>query len=187
MVASHFYRSFARRFLRPEARCHNACEQQRSRHRERWRAHHCPGKVSPRERDQTQASAREGDGFYSAARTLRYRLLRLDPHVLPRRACCACRGISNLILAPTGLGHLWIVDAPRHRIYRSLVRLVVGRYLNSPKTTYVFENPDDPLELCLEPKAPNVVILNGAGVDEQQFQALDDPGGDLIKVASSLE
>lgn len=92
-------------------------------------------------------------------------------------------GISKLILAPTGLGHLWIVDATRHRIYRALVRLVVGRILNSPNTRYIFENRDDPGELCLSPNDPNVVIVNGAGVDGQHFTALEDPGGSVIKVA----
>src|SRR3954470_23168851 len=35
----------------------------------------------------------------------------------------------RLVLAPTGLGHLWIANGPIERLGRPLVRFIVGRWL----------------------------------------------------------
>src|SRR4029079_16520991 len=55
-------------------------------------------------------------------------------------------GAPALVLAPTGLGHLWIENGLLQRLGRHLVRAVVGRWLHGRRTRYVFENPEDPLE-----------------------------------------
>src|SRR5689334_16903604 len=47
-------------------------------------------------------------------------------------------GASRLVLAPTGLGHLWIANGPIERLGRPLVRFIVGRWLRRPGTHYVF-------------------------------------------------
>src|SRR5580693_6331090 len=48
-------------------------------------------------------------------------------------------GTGALVLAPTGLGHLWIEDGMAVRVARTLVRAIVGSWLRGPRTHYLFE------------------------------------------------
>src|SRR5215470_4020363 len=41
-------------------------------------------------------------------------------------------GAPRLVLAPTGLGHLWIENGPVERVARPLARLLIGRGLRGP-------------------------------------------------------
>jgi glycosyltransferase involved in cell wall biosynthesis len=84
-------------------------------------------------------------------------------------------GAPALVLAPTGLGHLWIENGPIQRLGRHGVRPIVGHFLNGPHTRYLFENPDDPREFGLDPAASNVCIVGGAGVDPAQFESAPEP------------
>ena len=77
-------------------------------------------------------------------------------------------GARNLVLAPTGLGHLWIDGGLKERIARAFARIAVGRWLRRGGTRYLFENSDDPREFGLEGSSA-VTIVPGAGVDPQQF------------------
>src|SRR5580692_4395787 len=48
-------------------------------------------------------------------------------------------GSGTLVLAPTGLGHLWIEHGIVVRLARKLVSFVVGSLLRGPRTRYLFE------------------------------------------------
>jgi glycosyltransferase involved in cell wall biosynthesis len=90
---------------------------------------------------------------------------------------------GTVILAPTGLGHLWVEQGLATRILRGLVRWIVGSWLRGPSTHYLFENRDDPREFWLDPDGPEVTIVGGAGVDPAQFPLLPLPPAPPVKVA----
>ena len=92
-------------------------------------------------------------------------------------------GVAKLILAPTGLGHVWIDTGLGPALMRRLIRRVVGQVLKGKQTRYLFENDEDPAELGLDPASPNVVIVGGAGVDPADFVGADEPAGGPVKVA----
>jgi glycosyltransferase involved in cell wall biosynthesis len=89
----------------------------------------------------------------------------------------------RLVLAPTGLGHLWIENGPVERLARPLVRFLIGRMLRAPSTRYVFENSEDPREFGLDPAGANVTIVGGAGVDPAQVPRMPEPPAPPLKVA----
>jgi len=78
-------------------------------------------------------------------------------------------GARSLVLAPTGLGYLWINHGFSSRVVRSIVRIVVGSWLRGPQTRYLFENSDDPREFGIGPKDSDITIVAGAGVDPATF------------------
>jgi glycosyltransferase involved in cell wall biosynthesis len=91
-------------------------------------------------------------------------------------------GARNLVLAPTGLGHLWINEGLRERLARALSRIVVGRWLRRPGTRYLFENTDDPREFGLGP-TDAVTIVPGAGVSPDEFPPSPEPAAPPMRVA----
>jgi glycosyltransferase involved in cell wall biosynthesis len=92
-------------------------------------------------------------------------------------------GAKRLVLAPTGLGHVWSNHGPIELIARALARLVVGRWLKGPDTRYLFENTDDPREFGLDPDKPPVTIVPGAGVDPDEFSPSPEPAAPPVRVA----
>jgi glycosyltransferase involved in cell wall biosynthesis len=84
-------------------------------------------------------------------------------------------GTAALVVAPTGLGHLWIEDGIVVRLARKIVRTIVGSWLRGPRTHYLFENRDDPREFGLDPDGADVTIVGGAGVDPEKFPRSDEP------------
>jgi glycosyltransferase involved in cell wall biosynthesis len=92
-------------------------------------------------------------------------------------------GAKRLVLAPTGLGHIWINDGPVERVARALARLIVGRWLRRPETQYLFENTDDPREFGLDADRLPVTIVPGAGVDPSEFSPSPEPVAPPVKVA----
>lgn len=91
-------------------------------------------------------------------------------------------GARHLVLAPTGLGHLWINEGLRERIARGFARIAVGRWLRRPGTRYLFENSDDPREFGLGPNDA-VTIVPGAGVNPSEFPPSPEPPSPPLKVA----
>jgi glycosyltransferase involved in cell wall biosynthesis len=73
-------------------------------------------------------------------------------------------GIGPRVYALTGSGFLGARKGPTGALARRAVRLLV-RGLQTRQTRYLFENDDDPRLLGLDPKAPEVTIVGGAGVD----------------------
>lgn len=90
---------------------------------------------------------------------------------------------AALVLAPTGLGQLWVEQGPTARFLRTMVRFIVGSWLRGPNTHYLFENRDDPREFGLDPDGAEVTIVGGAGVDPAQFPLLPLQPTPPVKVA----
>ncbi len=88
-----------------------------------------------------------------------------------------------LVLAPTGLGLLWVERGLGTRMMRGLVRMIVGSWLRGADTRYLFENRDDPREFHLDPDGPEVTIVGGAGVDPAQFPMVPEPPAPPVRVA----
>ncbi len=91
--------------------------------------------------------------------------------------------VPHLVLAPTGLGHLWIEHGFGPFLARRVTRHVIGSMLRRPQTRYIFENHEDPKEFGLDPNAPEVTIIGGAGVDEAQFPVTPEPPSPPVKFA----
>lgn len=92
-------------------------------------------------------------------------------------------GAKAVVLAPTGLGLLWMMSGLFHRAGRTFIRFVVGRYLRGPRTWYLFENTDDPAEFGLDAAGRQVTIVGGAGVDPVEFHAMPEPAAPPVKFA----
>jgi glycosyltransferase involved in cell wall biosynthesis len=93
------------------------------------------------------------------------------------------QGVKWLVLAPIGLGYLWMGDSWTERAARALVRMIIGRWLRGPGTRYIFENADDPAEFGLEAGKPPVTIVPGAGVDPRDFPLFPEPAAPPVRVA----
>lgn len=91
-------------------------------------------------------------------------------------------GARTLVLAPTGLGQLWIERGLVARAMRSVIRFMIG-CLRGPNTRFVFENHDDPREFGLDPASSEVTIVGGAGVDPAEFPVVPEPTVPPVKVA----
>lgn len=92
-------------------------------------------------------------------------------------------GAPVLVLAPTGLGHLWLDRGFAARVVRQLTRVVVGSWLRRARTHYLFENRDDPHEFGLDPVGSDVTIVGGSGVDPAQIPRGEEPSSPPLKVA----
>jgi len=91
-------------------------------------------------------------------------------------------GARAMVLAPTGLGKLWIERGLVVRAMRSAIRFAIG-CLRGPRTRFVFENHDDPCEFGLDPAGSEVIIVGGAGVDPAEFPTMPEPPSPPVKVA----
>ena len=99
-------------------------------------------------------------------------------------AACAMAGIGRRVYALTGLG---LLGARRDLVGRSahagLSALIRGP-LESRTTRYLFENPDDPALLGLDPAdETRVTIVGGAGIDPHAWTPTPLPPGPALKVA----
>jgi glycosyltransferase involved in cell wall biosynthesis len=92
-------------------------------------------------------------------------------------------GASRLVLALTGLGHLWVENGLLERAARTVARRVVGTSLRGAGTRYLFENPDDPGEFGLDVGDPDVTVIGGAGVRPADFPAVPEPPAPPVKIA----
>jgi glycosyltransferase involved in cell wall biosynthesis len=89
----------------------------------------------------------------------------------------------RIVLAPTGLGYVWVESGPVAAIMRTIVRRMIGYLLRHPGTVCVFENAEDPREFGLDPSDPKVVVVGGAGVDPAAFQCGPEPPAPPVKIA----
>jgi glycosyltransferase involved in cell wall biosynthesis len=92
-------------------------------------------------------------------------------------------GVRNVVLAPVGLGHTWIIDGTTHKLIRTVLRHIIGRTLRRDGTVYLFENDEDPAEFGLDTGSQNVRIIGGAGVDPLAFPPTPEPECPPIRVA----
>ena len=91
-------------------------------------------------------------------------------------------GVPAVVLAVTGLGHLWVSRALGTAVARGIIRSLVRR-LNRGNPTFLFENRDDPTALGLDPKRARIAYLPGAGVDPDAFAVVEEPGTTPVRVA----
>jgi glycosyltransferase involved in cell wall biosynthesis len=92
--------------------------------------------------------------------------------------------VPALVLAPTGLGFLWMTGGFKAWLGRAAVRTALGLLAVSRGTRFLFENRDDPRELGLDPDDfRRVVIVSGAGVSGERFPAAPLPGQSPLRVA----
>jgi glycosyltransferase involved in cell wall biosynthesis len=91
-------------------------------------------------------------------------------------------GMSRRVFALTGLGFVGARDDWTGRLGRRAIRALV-RGLETGRTHYLFENPDDPRLLGLDPGAPRVTILGGAGIDPDALAPTPLPPQPPLKVA----
>jgi glycosyltransferase involved in cell wall biosynthesis len=89
----------------------------------------------------------------------------------------------QIVLAPTGLGYVWVESGPVAALVRAVVRRIVGFLLRHPGTVCVFENAEDPREFGLDPAGPKVVLVGGAGVDPQAFEFGPEPPAPPVRIA----
>ena len=92
-------------------------------------------------------------------------------------------GAKRLVLALTGLGHLWIENGPIERAARTMARQIIGQSLKGSRTHYLFENPDDPGEFGLDVGDPDVTVVGGAGVRPADFPMVPEPPAPPVKIA----
>jgi glycosyltransferase involved in cell wall biosynthesis len=95
----------------------------------------------------------------------------------------AMAGVRRRVFALTGLGYLGARTDRRGRLALRAVRLLV-RGLETPETRYLFENPDDPRLLDLDPAdVARVTIVGGAGVDPEALRPAPLPAQPPLRVA----
>jgi glycosyltransferase involved in cell wall biosynthesis len=90
---------------------------------------------------------------------------------------------QHIVLALTGLGYVWVESGPVAASVRAVVRRFIGYLLTARGTVCVCENAEDPREFGLDPADPKVVLVGGAGVDPQAFQAEPEPPAPPVKIA----
>jgi glycosyltransferase involved in cell wall biosynthesis len=146
-------------------------------------------RVIPLEQERGSSAPSEIVGYIAHARSI---IRDEDPDIVH---CIALRSavlggiaaraakVPHLVLAPTGLGHLWIERGFGPFLARGVVRHVIGSMLRRPQTRYLFENHEDPKEFGLDPNGPEVTIIGGAGVDPRQFPMVPEPASPPVKLA----
>jgi glycosyltransferase involved in cell wall biosynthesis len=92
-------------------------------------------------------------------------------------------GTKVIILAPTGLGYLWLARGLLGRTVRAIVRFLIGSWFRGPRTHYLFENREDPVAFGLDPDGPDITVVGGAGVDPAEFPASLEPPAPPVRVA----
>ncbi|MCW5718295.1 MAG: glycosyltransferase family 4 protein [Bauldia sp.] len=84
-------------------------------------------------------------------------------------------GVRRYVLAPTGLGHLWISRGRRAAFGRAVIKRAAA-WLRGPGTVFLFENADDPAELGVSTaRGDRIAFVGGAGVDGNAFPARPIP------------
>ncbi|WP_427026029.1 glycosyltransferase family 4 protein [Aureimonas ureilytica] len=92
-------------------------------------------------------------------------------------------GVKRQVFALTGLGFLGARQDKAAQGLRRMLRLVVRAGLQRAGTHYLFENRDDPRLLGLDPDAPDVTVVNGAGIDPERYRETPLPDGPTLRLA----
>lgn len=93
-------------------------------------------------------------------------------------------GVPAQVFALTGLGFLGARQDAAGDMARRAVTFAMRFGLETAGTRYLFENPDDPRQLGLDPEdRSKVALVGGAGVDPLIFTPLPFPDAPPLKVA----
>jgi len=93
----------------------------------------------------------------------------------------AAAGLPTICLnAMTGLGTMFISDAPKMRLARMTLRPALRALLSRPRSGVLVQNPDDlALVENLGVAAKRIALIAGSGVDTQALRPLPEPGGPI--------
>ncbi len=132
-------------------------------------------------------------GLYGNVATMRRILAREQPdliHCIALKAialgglAARIEGFERRVYAMTGLGFLGARQDRSGEAARLGIRTSLRYLLDGPKVRYLFENPDDPVALGLDPAdSDHVTIVGGAGVDPLLFLPEPLPPSRPLKVA----
>lgn len=132
-------------------------------------------------------------GLYRNVAALRQVLARERPdliHCIALKAIATgglaarLEGFERRVYAMTGLGFLGARQDRVGEAARLGVRTSLRYLLDGPKVRYLFENPDDPVTLGLDPAdGAHVTIVGGAGVDPLLFMPEPLPPSRPLKIA----
>jgi glycosyltransferase involved in cell wall biosynthesis len=90
----------------------------------------------------------------------------------------------RVILAPTGLGHLWLEQDVATVLVRHAVRLLLAATARRERVHFLFENAEDPRVFGLDPNdATKVTVIGGAGVSATEFAPSELPPAPPLRVA----
>ena len=103
--------------------------------------------------------------------------------ILVGGAAAGMAGVSRRIYALTGSGLVGARTDLVGRGARAAARALIRGPLETGRTRYLFENPDDPRLLGLDPKEDRVTVVGGAGVDPDAFSPEPLPPPAPLKVA----
>ncbi len=74
-------------------------------------------------------------------------------------------GVPRRVQAVTGLGLFGASHGPKVRLARRVLGWLLRGPLGGRRAHFVFENREDPAMLGLDPDAPSVTVVGGAGID----------------------
>jgi glycosyltransferase involved in cell wall biosynthesis len=103
--------------------------------------------------------------------------------ILVGGAAAVMAGVPRRVYALTGLGFLGARGDLVGRGARAALRALIGGPLQTAQTRFLFENPDDPRLLGLDPGDERVTIIGGAGVDPEALRPVPLPPQPPLKVA----
>jgi glycosyltransferase involved in cell wall biosynthesis len=103
--------------------------------------------------------------------------------ILVGGAAAVMAGVPRRVYALTGLGFLGARDDFIGRGARTALRALIRGPLQTAHTHFLFENPDDPRLLGLDPAHERVTIVGGAGVDPETLRPAPLPPQPPLKVA----
>jgi glycosyltransferase involved in cell wall biosynthesis len=93
-------------------------------------------------------------------------------------------GVERRVYALTGLGFLGAKEGALAAAARLAAKLWLRGAIDGPQVRFLFENPDDPAALGLDPQdAAKVAIVGGAGVDPLILMPAPMPPAPPLKVA----
>jgi glycosyltransferase involved in cell wall biosynthesis len=103
--------------------------------------------------------------------------------ILVGGAAAVMAGVPRRVYALTGLGFLGARGDIVGRSARTALRALIRGPLQNAHTRFLFENPDDPRLIGLDPADERVTIVGGAGVDPDALQTTPLPPQPPLKVA----
>ncbi|WP_245524273.1 glycosyltransferase [Methylobacterium nonmethylotrophicum] len=103
--------------------------------------------------------------------------------ILVGGAAAMLAGIPSRVYALTGLGLIGARQDRAGLLARTALRLLIRGPLETARTRYLFENPDDARLLGLDPESPRVTVIGGAGIDPEAWPATPLPPHPPLRIA----